>query len=271
MAERSETLAERVVDGTTLYRLEAYGTDIVLKVEDVARFTWTASPGGPEVVPLPGVDLGLIDVLKHGLVRAVQATLEGSAVLHGGAVDVDGAAVAVIGPSGTGKSTTTALLCAAGAHLLGDDVLILDLADGEVACRRVSDHVRLRSSAAEIAPLVSAIPPAVTADGRIAVSPTVSLTERCPVRLVVLPRPTKDATAIEATRRPPAQAIFDLLGQPRVDGLTRVEHQTALFDAAAALCNQAPVVELTVPWGPPWSRQGADDLLAAVRRCLAEA
>jgi hypothetical protein len=269
MAERSEILAERVVDGTTLYRLEAAGAEIVLTVEGVARFTWMAESDQARATALPGVDPGLIDVLEHGLVRAVQATLDGAAVLHGGAVEVDGMAVAVVGPSGTGKSTTTALLCAAGASLLGDDVLILDLTGGEVSCRRVSDHVRLRTSAAEIASLASATPSAATADGRIAVTPTRSSNERCPVRLVVLPRPTKDATAIETTRRPPAQAIFDLLGEPRVDGLTRAEHQRALFDAAAALSNQAPVVEMTVPWGPPWSREGADDLMAAVRRSLA--
>ncbi len=209
---------------------------------------------------------GLAEVLRKGLLVAVRATLDGFAVLHAGAVEVNDRAVAVLGPAGTGKSTVTAMLCAAGARLLTDDVLVLDESGGAVACRRASTQVRLRPNAASLVALFDVAPvQRQTADGRLALTLPSSPHERCPIGLVILPRPSRDAVSAVLTPVPPARAVFALLAEPRVGGLRTPEHQQRLFQGAAALAAQVPMVEAHIPWGPPWSRQAADRLLDMVR------
>lgn len=56
----------------------------------------------------------------------------GAAPLHAGAVSIDGAAVAVAGASGMGKSTTIRALLRAGCRFLTDDQLVLDADSGRV-------------------------------------------------------------------------------------------------------------------------------------------
>lgn len=53
------------------------------------------------------------------------ASLQGLAVLHGGAVEIEGRAVAFLGASGLGKSTLTAALAGKGFRFFTDDALAL--------------------------------------------------------------------------------------------------------------------------------------------------
>jgi hypothetical protein len=62
----------------------------------------------------------------------IAATLQGLALFHASAVRIEGHAVAVTAPSGTGKSSTAAHLVAQGAEFFTDDVLALDLVAGEL-------------------------------------------------------------------------------------------------------------------------------------------
>jgi hypothetical protein len=68
-------------------------------------------------------DPGLIPIFLEGNILAHALAADGFLALHASAVEVDGRALAIIGPSGMGKSTLAALLCAAGAALVADDVL----------------------------------------------------------------------------------------------------------------------------------------------------
>jgi hypothetical protein len=56
--------------------------------------------------------------------------LQGQTSLHGSAVVIEGAGVGLLAPSGHGKSTLAAALLAAGAALLTDDVLAVDIGAG---------------------------------------------------------------------------------------------------------------------------------------------
>jgi hypothetical protein len=56
----------------------------------------------------------------------VAALLQGLELFHASAVQVDGRAVALSGPSGAGKTTTAAQLVLAGATFVADDVLALE-------------------------------------------------------------------------------------------------------------------------------------------------
>jgi len=68
---------------------------------------------------------------------------DGDLVLHGGGVVLGGQAVAIMAPTGHGKSTLTAFLHGAGHALLGDDALIVDAPDGTHQIRAVYPSLRL--------------------------------------------------------------------------------------------------------------------------------
>jgi hypothetical protein len=60
------------------------------------------------------------------------ALLQGLEVFHASAVTLHREAVAVIGPSGAGKTSVALELCALGAQFLADDVIAFELRDGEL-------------------------------------------------------------------------------------------------------------------------------------------
>lgn len=78
-----------------------------------------------------------------GPVFGVVLRLRGIPSLHASAVAVDGAAVALVGAAGTGKSTTAAALAARGHALLADDVLALRTGEEGVLAQPAYPHVRL--------------------------------------------------------------------------------------------------------------------------------
>jgi hypothetical protein len=72
--------------------------------------------------------LGDVDLrhllLDHVLPRVLAHA--GHVVLHGALLSVDGVGVAILGPSGVGKSTLAAALAGTGAELLSDDGLLIE-------------------------------------------------------------------------------------------------------------------------------------------------
>jgi hypothetical protein len=76
------------------------------------------------------------------------SAVRGFEVLHASAVELDGKAIAFVGPGGSGKSTLALRLSAAGAGLLTDDVLAIDgHGEGLVAHPAVA-QVKVRPAAA---------------------------------------------------------------------------------------------------------------------------
>lgn len=78
-----------------------------------------------------------------GPVFGLVLRLRGIPSLHAGAVAVDGVAVALVGPAGAGKSTTTAALAARGHALVADDVLGLHASGGGVLAQPAYPQLRL--------------------------------------------------------------------------------------------------------------------------------
>lgn len=85
----------------------------------------------PDAAPLP---------LAHGLLAAEMAMNLQLALghrrhllIHAAAVEKDGRALLLTGESGAGKSTLAALLAARGWRLMGDEFVLIDLADGTAA------------------------------------------------------------------------------------------------------------------------------------------
>jgi hypothetical protein len=226
------------------------------------------SADGRRVVcePGPGCDQGLLGVLVAGTGTALLLTLRGHAVLHGSAVRLGGQTVLFAGWSGKGKTTMAALCCASGAELVCDDVVTLVSDGGQVSCMGLGNELRLREVAAGIADLFP--PPGPprrrTADGRLAIRPARASEEVNAISAVVVPQPSREATAVTIKVVPPPTAAVALLGNARVPAMVPLDLQTAYFTAVADLVSTVPVVEATVPWGPPWATSVVAQLMDAL-------
>jgi hypothetical protein len=202
----------------------------------------------------PEVSAEMAGLLVPGNIVSYVLTMAGHYVLHASAVEFDaGQAVGFVGPTARGKTTCAALLCAEGCGLVTDDVLVVDLDGGAPRCRRGASMLRLRTQQAELvsrfttAPLVS-----TTADGRVAVRPEPLVRDDVALEAIVLPSPSRECSVVKAKRLSGADAVSVLVAMPRIEGWRSSAHVTRMFDQATALAQAVPVLELTVPWGPPF-------------------
>lgn len=85
--------------------------------------------GGREIIvaPIPGVEEQVLRLYLLGAAFGILLHQRGLMVLHASAVAVNGSAIAFIGDSGWGKSTTAGALYARGHSVMTDDVTALDL------------------------------------------------------------------------------------------------------------------------------------------------
>ena len=102
------------------------------------RGVWTIRWDERERYVGPDLDVALYDSLIAVNVYGVRAVVEsGYAVLHGGAIGVNGRAVAFVGQSRSGKSTLTTAMARAGFAYLADEVIAVDT--GGVGARASDD------------------------------------------------------------------------------------------------------------------------------------
>jgi hypothetical protein len=88
---------------------------------------------GREIIidPVSGADEGLIRFNLLGLGLGMLMHQRGLVVLHASVVAIDGAAVAFLGFSGDGKSTTAAAMIRRGHAIVADDVAAIQIADSD--------------------------------------------------------------------------------------------------------------------------------------------
>jgi hypothetical protein len=203
----------------------------------------------------PGVAPELGAIIAAGSLLSFVLTLRGHTVLHASAVETAAGAVAITGPSGSGKSTVAALACAAGLSLITDDVLRVDLSsDLGPTVTRGAEEIRLRPASRDvIAQFDVPVPTRDTTDGRLAVHAPVIDGESMPLVAVVLPRPRRDRAQIAVRRLSTKAAMVQLLAMPRLLGWEAAAILQRQFDDLAELVRRIPVVELDVPWGPPFA------------------
>jgi hypothetical protein len=211
----------------------------------------------------PAGRVELLPILMAGTVSAFLLALRGHTVLHASAVSIGGEALAFVGQSGRGKSTLAALLCLDGAELITDDVLVVDATDA-VVCRGGASEVRLRAAAA---PLAAASPEAATrttADDRLALAAGTTRSGSEPLRAIVIPAPSRTATQVEHRIVDPSAALFALLSIPRVYGWRDPDVLRRDFTTLSALVNKVPVLDVVIPWGPPFDPSVAPALARLV-------
>jgi hypothetical protein len=125
-------------DGTVLLRLDGIGR-FLIRPEGEIRLE--RSEGGCRA----DVEAALVSVVA-GAVLHQRACLP----LHASCVLVDGRAVAITAPSGTGKSTLAAALVSAGHRLLTDDICVICFAeDGAAVALPGATRLRLYDDSAQ--------------------------------------------------------------------------------------------------------------------------
>ena len=118
--------AQRHPDGTFGVRIEAHErAGFQLSGERYGRHILSAGGGRLRCVP-EGARRSDWERFVVGQVLPFAAAVNGLEVMHASAVSVDGLAIALLGPSGMGKTSLALALCRRGAGFLADDVLALE-------------------------------------------------------------------------------------------------------------------------------------------------
>jgi hypothetical protein len=210
----------------------------------------------------PEADPGLIPIFVEGNILAHALAADGLLALHASAVEVDGRALAIIGPSGMGKSTLAALLCAADAGLVSDDVLRVDSGDPGPVCFPGTRALRLRPAAASLAGEINATAVDETADGRTKVVPIRRADAPLPLESAIVPEPSREAKTLEVTRLGAIDGLKQLISHPRLVAWQAPEQIGRLFQLTAEVAPRLRIYRARVPWGPPFPRGVAEELLA---------
>ena len=234
------------------YTHTATETGFSLRFHGTAEFRVDRACRVIEACLAPGVEPDFVPILFAGNVLAFVLTIRDHAVMHASAVEVGSEVLAFVGSSGMGKSTMAAVFCAAGAGLVTDDVLRLDL-NGGIGCHAGASELRLREAASDLARYFPSNACRRTADGRMAVrlpGPSATVT---PLRAIVIPKPSRDASDLRCTRLSPREAFLALISHPRVLGWKGREQLRRQVEWLGIIANRIPVFEAVIPWGPPFA------------------
>lgn len=239
---------------------------LILRIPTLCDFV--ISPDLRDVTVAMHVDAqeGMDAVLTTGTLLSCLLFLRGHPVLHGSAVDVDGAAIGFIGHSGQGKTTMATAFCAEGAASVTDDVLVIDgVATGSPAVRRGSRELRLREGTLELvgAGMIDAAR-RQSVDERTVLTPRHIGAGSLPLRALVIPRPHRDGSPLSFERLSTKDAALAIMAFPRLMGWRDPVVLRQYFELATATASAVPVVVGHVPWGEPFSGGLTDALLDAL-------
>ena len=199
--------------------------------------TWAVAWDGWHRYQGADLRLAIYDTLiAINLYAAGVAARDGMTVLHGGAVDIGGRAVAFVGHSGAGKSTFTAAMSRAGHAYLADEVVAID----GLVVQPFHRPVGLRSGGADRIG-VDLSDGADTPVHPYRVGANGVLGGATPLAAVVLLRRSDNRTEPPRLERiGQAQALFELANQTL--GATDLER--SMFHRLDRLVRQAPVHQL---------------------------
>ena len=262
-----DIIAEFVSGGTSWYSVGETESGYVLRFRECGEFV--ISPDLSEVVVHPRRDgrRELLPVLMAGTTSALLLALRGETVLHASAVAVDGAALAFVGQSGRGKSTVAALMCLGGAELVSDDLVTVDPGP-PVTCRGAGAPLRLRAAAAHLAAARPDRPSHTTVDQRLAFAAEPARAGSLPLAAIVVPSPSRTATALSLRRLSASDAVFTMVGYPRVHGWRSRDVLTRDFSTLSRVAGDVPVYDAIIPWGPPFDPEVARALSSLAHGAL---
>ena len=261
--------------GPKMYWLVEHGSGYVLRFpgsveyrvsEDLKRVTWVRSPG---------IELEHAREIFHGHVMALLLGLAGFAVFHSSGVvlhnGVDGGsarAVGVLGATGGGKSTFAALLVAAGAKFLTDDLLCVKATDGVIAVNGGCAELRLRKAAAGLTRLLVGAPTRQTLDERLALSLGEGDLASHRLGLLVFPRVAHDVKEMTVNKLTPREVALRLASAPRMLGWVAERVVENDFRCLSEMAQQVPAVCVEARHSEELGAEMAGLLMERVRAAL---
>ncbi len=213
--------------------------------------TFDLSSDGRNVSWCPYED-GWLDFARAHLMGRVLATsmhFAGRIVLHGSAVAIDGGAIAFLAPKHFGKSTLALALTQAGAGLLTDDTLPVDLGSCPIAWPGVHS-LRLNPDSVDRLGLPAS--DVLTRDGKHVLRdlPDSSLaTTPVPLQAVYFLVPVEESPTTPAVARERLETVMaapGLVGHTKIGAMLGRDAAVDLLQRACALANTVPVYTLRV-------------------------
>ena len=125
---------------TSFYRVDS---GYLLRFPEWADFQVSTSGEQVDCWPCPTVNAHSLEHLFLNQVVPLVQSRRGKMMFHGSAVEINGKAIAFMGPTGRGKSTLAASFATSGFPFLTDDGLGLILLDGQIFATPSHPSIRL--------------------------------------------------------------------------------------------------------------------------------
>jgi len=206
------------------------------------------------VLPAPGTSEAAIRLWVLGPIIGLVLHLRGWLVLHGSGIEMTaGTAIAVLGASGQGKSTTAALLVARGHRLVADDLVAIPPARRNKGLTTIPGFPQLKlwpDAAAAITHAADSLPRLIPEeDKRAHRLPEQFAPGPLPLAAIYLLDPSTDAAGHAAEPLTPADACIELIrnafGARTFDHMDRARRFTQIARVASCI----PVYRLRVRRG----------------------
>jgi hypothetical protein len=219
------------------YRLE-FGEIAVMTLADHGRdLTVHTNLANHAIVPW----------LVVGSPVALALAVRGHLVLHASSVRAGDDALVLCAPSGGGKSTMAALMCAAGATLISEDTSRMARVGASWNVHVGSGQLRLRHSKESVSGLFPTHRVSDSGDERQLVD--LSGDDGCfGVGALVIVTLDRSADTTTVTEIEPLAALRLVLGSLRLQGLCDSVLLAQSFDSVATLVGDVPTRLLRVPW-----------------------
>jgi hypothetical protein len=207
-----------------------------------------------------------------GPVMGFVLLLRGLVCLHASAIVVDGAAIALVGPAGAGKSTTAAAFSARGFSVLAEDVVTLDDRGARFLVRPAYPCIRLwPASAATLYGSRSALPPLTPNWDKCYLDLTQRSGQfenesRCLAAIYLLNERSEDPRApfVEVVDR--ADGLLSLIGNTYGTKLMDKQMRAREFDLLGRVMGQVPLRRITPHTDPGRLGELCDRLLSDFER-----
>jgi len=223
----------------------AYSDGTVVAIDAAARCIRASTPEGQ----IPDDTAAYL----LGPVMGAVLRMRGVVCLHASAVEVEGRAVAFVGPACAGKSTTAAALAGSGFPVITDDVLAIDEDDDGFSVRTGYARVRLWGDSVEgLFGRADALPRISPGWDKhyLDVSPPRSAfdTRRRPLAcvFVLAPGPTASGRP-EVHEASPTQPLLELVANSYSTHYQDRDGRGKELAFLASLCQRVPVRKLVVP------------------------
>lgn len=211
---------------------------------------YAIAPDGSEIVwhAVPDACWGLARAAVVGPVLAAALHLGGVHSLHGSAVALGGEGLAFLAPKGVGKSTLAAALVRAGAGLVSDDTVAVELG-ADAMLWPGGRRLRLWRDAARRVAGGSLRSVPVPGGKYEVVCAEPAQAEGVRLSAIYVLEPVDGAADVGRHRLPASAALVSLIRHAKLAHLLGLCESRTLLDRSAALARRVPVYELALPRG----------------------